>query len=154
MRIFYSRIVISTVLFLIFLSGCTVRLVSLYDEQTDAGATALHKKFEDYFSKLKIQQKPECTYPNYKEFYRQTKSDVAALKLRAEAIPKNTKTIEAVAQMDKIVDTLEKIHQGRVDAESNYICMNLDALGADQQGVNSALGAILKLELAKKRGEE
>lgn len=136
----------------ILLQGCSVQLISAYDEETDKATTALHKNFETFFVKEQKQIEPDCRYENNLAFYQQAKIDLASLKLRVSAIPKNKPTIDAVDDIEIILTRLETIHQGR-EKQANK-CLEPKSLKGDQIATNSAFGAILKLELEKKRGKQ
>ena len=140
-------------------TACTVQLISPYDEQTDKSVTALQRKVETFFVKLEgLQVSPECRYNNNKTFYEESKVDISAIQVRAVAIPKNDVTSEQIQLLSKSLDALEKIHSGKLatkgDAKTKGNgCMDPAELAADRQAFNSSFTAILKLEIAKKRGE-
>lgn len=128
------------------LTGCSIKLISSYDERTDQAVTALQKKVETFFVKVGSQVGlPECTYDNHTKFYHETKVDISAIEMRARAIPQNEITIEQVQLLKSSLDSLEKLH--KID------CLSGGSVTVLQSNFNIHLTAILKLELAKKRGD-
>ena len=134
-------------LVLIFsLSGCSITLISSYDENTDKAVTKLQKDFETFFVTVDGQAGlPECKYDNHKKFYQNSKVAISAIAVRAKAIPKNEITVEQVGLLEESLLSLEKLH--KIDCFSNDQVVNL------RSSFNTSITAILKLELAKKRGE-
>lgn len=130
---------------LLGLSGCTVKLVSSYDEATDRAVTRLQRKVETFLVDLGSEAgSPKCAYDNHKAFYRDAKVDVSAIRVRAAAISQNELTVEQLRLLDDSLNKLEKLHK--------IGCPSTDQLNALRTAFNSSFTAILKLELAKKRG--
>ena len=131
---------------IIAISGCTVTLVSNYDEKTDADVTQLQKNVETFLVTVEGQSGlPECVYDNHKNFYQKTVVEISAIDVRARAIPNNEITIEQVRLLKENLHTLEQIHK--------MGCFDPEAVEIVRNSFNSSFTAILKLELAKKRGE-
>ena len=132
---------------LIFLSGCTVKLVSSYDENTDKAVTQLQKDFETFFVTVESQStKPECEYDNHKEFYQDSKVAISAIEVRAKALDKNEITVEQVGLLKDSLGMLEQLH--KID------CLSPGQVASLRDSFNTSITSILKLELAKKRGAE
>jgi len=132
--------------FAVGLSGCTVKLISSYDETTDRTVTALQKKTEAHFVNLEsVESLPECKYDAQKQFYSDAKVDVSAIAVRAAAIPKNEITTKEVELLSSSFDDLEKLHK--------IGCLSKDQIATLRGPFNTIFTAILKLELAKQRGE-
>lgn len=128
------------------LSGCAVKLISSYDETTDKTVTALQKKTEAHLVALEaVDGLPECKYERHKQFYSEAKVDVSAIAVRAAAIPKNDITTEQTMLLTSSLETLEKLHK--------IACLSKDQIAPLRTQFNSSFTAILKLELAKRRGE-
>ena len=150
-RIIKQISIVKTILFIIvfhFLiqSGCTVRLISSYDEKTDKAITDLHKKFETFFLTLESQEGlPECKYENHTEFYKDAKVSISAIEVRARAIPDNEITIKQIVLLGENIELLEQLHI--------YSCLTKEQIEPLRVSFNSGFTAILKLELAKKRGD-
>jgi PBP1b-binding outer membrane lipoprotein LpoB len=127
-------------------SGCSIKLISSYDETTDKTVTALQKKTEAHLVSLEaVDGLPECKYEKYKQFYEEAKVDVSAISVRAAAIPNNEITTEQTALLSNSLDRLENLHK--------IACLSKDEIKPLRIGFNSGFTAILKLELAKRRGE-
>lgn len=136
--------------FAILLSSCAITLISGYDEQTDKSVTALQRKFETFFVMLEGLQTPlECGYDKNKTFYDESKVDISVIQVRAAAIPLNGITNEQVGLLSTNLGLLETLHKGK----GNKKCFSPDELKPLRQAFLSSFTAILKLELAKKRGD-
>lgn len=128
------------------ISGCSVKLISSYDETTDKTVTALQKKTEAHLVALEtVEGVPECKYEKHKQFYDEAKVDVSAIAVRAAAIPKNEITTEQTVLLSNSLESLEKLHK--------IACLTKDQIKPLRTQFNSSFTAILKLELAKRRGE-
>lgn len=152
MRFFYavrsSSLVLVFVSFLVLfaLSSCSIKLISSYDEKTDNSVTQLQKEVETFFVTIEGQVGlPECSHENYKKFYQDSKVTISAIEVRAKAIPKNKITIEQIGLLKDSFDKLEKLHK--------LECFSVDQVVDLRNSFNSSFTAILKVELAKKRGE-
>jgi len=134
------------------LSGCTVTFISAYDETTDKAITELHRKLETFFISLDARLgTPAAVHEVRKDSYSDLRLSISALELRVNALPMNSITQEQVGNVKRNIDLLEQLHKtgfgGNVEAQRAVIA-------AVRQDFNTSLAAILKLELAKKRGEE
>lgn len=130
------------------MSGCTVKFISDYDEVTDKSATALHKKVETFLIKMEHTAGTSAgEYVNNKDFYDETQVALRAMRIRAKAIPKNQLTVEHIDLLEKNVDELRNLHErrGRRGLPKTLVDPIRTAIGAQ-------FTAIIKLELAKKRG--
>lgn len=126
-------------------SACTVKLISSYDEATDKAVTNLQRKVETFLVDLGSEQgSPKCAYDNHKAFYGDVKVDVSAIRVRAAAIRQNELTVEQLRLLDDSLNKLERLHK--------IGCPSTDQLNALRTAFNSSFTAILRLELAKKRG--
>ncbi|OGT07636.1 MAG: hypothetical protein A3J49_19025 [Gallionellales bacterium RIFCSPHIGHO2_02_FULL_57_16] len=133
------------------LGGCsTIKLVGDYDEQIDKGVTQLQKDVETFLVKLEATaQKPADKVENYDKntkFYEDSKVALSGLRVRADAMERNSITVRMLDRLSKNIGRLEEMHQeGLVKAEiENSI----------RGALNSQFTAILTFELAKKRGEK
>ena len=128
------------------ISGCSIKLISSYDETTDKTVTALQKKTEAHLVALEaVDGLPECKYEKHKQFYDEAKVDVSAIAVRAAAIPMNDITTDQTVLLSKSLESLEKLHK--------IACLMKDQIAPLRIQFNSSFTAILKLELAKRRGE-
>jgi len=127
-------------------SGCSIKLISSYDETTDKTVTDLQKKTEAHLVALEaVEGLPECIYEKHKKFYDEARVDVSAIAVRAAAIPKNEITTEQTILLSNSLDSLGKLHK--------IACLSKDQIKPLRTQFNSSFTAILKLELAKRRGE-
>jgi hypothetical protein len=130
---------------LLGVSACTVKLVSSYDEATDKAVTDLQRKVETFLVDLGSQARsPKCGYNNHKAFYRDVKIDLSAIEVRAAALSQNDLTVEQLRLLEDSLNKLEQLHK--------IGCPSTEQLNALRTAFNSSFTAILKLELAKKRG--
>jgi len=133
-------------LFFFLNSGCTVKLISTYDEKTDIAVSDLQKRMETFFLTLESQEGlPECAYEYHAVFYRDAKVSVSAIEVRAKAIPDNEITVQQIELLRENIDLLEQLHK--------MSCLTKDQIEPLRINFNSGFTAILKLELAKKRGD-
>ena len=143
-RISFGVIAIFILAFAI--SGCSIKLISSYDETTDQAVTALQKKTEAHLVALEsVENLPECEYKRHKQFYDEAKVDVSAIAVRAAAVPKNEITTKQADLLSNSLDNLERLHK--------ISCLTKDQIDPLRTQFNSSFTAILKLELAKRRGE-
>jgi hypothetical protein len=134
------------IILLILVAGCSVKLISTYDEQTDNAVTNLQKKVEKFFLTLQAQEGlPDCKYENHLQFYMDAKVDISSIEVRARAIPDNDITIKQIGLLSENIDLLEQLHQTD--------CLSKEQIEPLRINFNSGFTAILKLELAKKRGD-
>lgn len=133
-------------LLIIPLAGCQVKLIADYDETIDNAVTALHRKTETFL--IQAQQNigsQEWEYQNKKDFYSDAKVDISAIQVRASASPKNEITIKQLNLLSENFESLETLHKsGNL---SKPVIENL------RVSFNVGFTAILKLEMAKKRGD-
>lgn len=144
------RNVLVIVVTTLFISGCTVTLVSKYDEQTDANVTALQKKLDTYLLKLDGATYPDCSFAANKSFYDEVNVQLSGAQVRASAIPKNDITVQQLDALSKAIANLETVQKLRDDKKT---CLPSEIVKVDRTMFNSIFTAILKYELAKKRGE-
>lgn len=133
------------------LAGCsTIKLVGDYDEQIDKGVTQLQKDVETFLVKLEgTAPKQDDLVEDYKKntkFYDNSKVALSGLRVRADAMERNSITVRMLDRVAKNTERLETMHQdGLRKAEiENSI----------RGALNAQFTAILTFELAKKRGEK
>lgn len=150
--------VILLALILFVVSGCAVKLIASYDETTDKNVTALQRKFETFLTDLESKDGlPECSYEKNSDFYSASKVDLSAIKVRAEAIPSNEITVEQISLLNINLGHLESLHKlkdKKSKSSGQLKCISSDEITPLRNAFNSSFTAILKLEIAKKRGEE
>jgi hypothetical protein len=133
-----------------FISGCTMTIVSKYDEQTDANVTALQKKLDAYFLKLDGETFPDCSFASNKAFYDDVKVQLNSTQVRANAIPNNDITLKELDALSKAISDFQDAQKMR---DSKNTCLPAEIITTDRTFFNTIFTAILKLEIAKKRGE-
>jgi hypothetical protein len=157
--------------------GCTVKFVSDYDEVIDKGTAALHKKVDGFLVKMQSESDPEKRkYKRFHEFYNEVLVDLNALKVRAGAIDKNQITIDQLTLVEQNIGLLVLLHKGTANTakltEKQIYEIHNDGVNTGATSLeddhplskalvpvvrnlfNTQFGAIMKFELAKKRGEE
>lgn len=133
------------------LSSCAITLVSTYDEQTDKNVSALQKKFDAYLLKLEgLSSYPDCSYASNKPFYDDSKVEIDSMQIRANAIPKNNITLQQLDSLSKAFSSLEDLHRLK---DKTSTCLSKEEIEPDRTAFNSIFTAILKFEIAKKRGD-
>ena len=132
-------------IFSVVVTGCKITQVSEYDEQTDKAVTKFHKDLILFLDTLDKQTSPDCLSANHQAFYHQISADLRTLLIRAESIPNNSLTTQSVSLLINSVSALEKQH--------NDSCMPSLVIDTNKSNFEIHIRAILKLELAKKRGE-
>jgi hypothetical protein len=128
-------------------SACTrITLISSYDEVIDHSATELQRRMDAFLTMLADKEgTPEASYDANKEFYSDYAVDLRSLKVRAMVQPKNQITGQQVDLMTASLEELRKAHEsGPISA---------DAVPTFRDLFNQSWGAIIALEMAKKRGE-
>lgn len=139
----------AVVLFFITLavmSGCSVKLISSYDENTDKAVTKLQRDLETFFVTVESQAgAPECKYDTHRKFYQDSVIAISAIEVRAKALEKNEITVEQVGLLKDSLDKLEQLHK--------MGCFTKGQVTNLRDSFNASITAILKLELAKKRGK-
>ena len=130
---------------MLLLAGCTVQLIAQYDEATDRATTALQKKVETFFVMLERQiGTPEAAYARHVALYDDVQVELSALKVRAEALPQNSLTVQQIDLLTASWANLQQLH--RLGLRS------VEEITPLRRNFNQAFTQILKLELAKRRG--
>ena len=148
--------------FLLTVFGCSgVRLIAEYDETIDKGITALQKKTEDLLSRLEIQLtrievlkdgpekdqlKKDVSYDASEEFYREFRVELRVLTVRADSYVNNERTVKQLLALEEILKAQEEIHKNGFQTADDVIDM--------RNAFTRGFKGILKLEIAKKRGQE
>jgi len=137
----------------LLLSGCTsIKLISDYDETTDKAVTALQRKMSTFL--VDVESKlgtPNAEHKNYVETYKELRVDISAIELRVNALPNNRITQEQIKTLKDNIGLLETLHKTGFAGDLNS---QKSVLATVQKDFDTALSAILKLELAKRRGEK
>ena len=130
------------------LAGCSrVTLISAYDEQIDHSSSELQQRMDAFLTMLADREgTPEASYEANRDFYSDYAVGIRAVKVRALAQPKNSITVQ---QLDLMGNSLEELRKAHKDAP-----ISAEAVPTFRDLFNQAWGAIIALEMAKKRGEE
>ncbi|WP_266362773.1 hypothetical protein [Tellurirhabdus rosea] len=133
---------------LVLLQSCTtVRLISDYDEITDQAVTEMQEKVSRFFVQLNREVGTDkARHENYVPFYDDVRTDLNSLRIRANAIDRNEIVQKQISNLSDMIDNTEKLHKigFRTVNELKPLQGNFDA----------AFTAIVKLQLALKRGEK
>lgn len=145
-KYFLNIFIIVSVLSIFFQSCSNIRLISDYDEITDVTVNELQRKVSGFFVKMeRVIGTDSAKYENNISFYDDAKVDLDILSVRAKAFEKNTIMEKQVRALSQMFTDLEKLHKiGFVDVSQ------IEPL---KQPFNSAFTAIIKLQMALKRGE-
>jgi len=143
----FRKAVPALVAFALFaLAGCTVKLVADYDEQIDKGVTELQKDTEAFLVKLESNAgTPAAEYKANRKFYDDAKVAISSLRVRADAIQRNSLTVRMLDHLQNNMDRLAHDHAEGIGKEE---------IALYRGGFNSQFTAILTFELAKKRGQQ
>lgn len=130
-----------------FAQGCKVTMVSAYDEKTDNAVTQFQKDLETFFVSVEGQSGAAgCDMNSHKTFYDKATVDIRAMKLRASSMEKNQITIDQLDLLEDSFGDLKDLHE--------IACLADGQITALRSSFNSHITAILKFELAKKRGSD
>lgn len=126
-------------------AGCApIRLIADHDEQVVQMASEIHWKIEAQLVFLERHIDAEAGKYEYStDFYDEIRVDLRSLRVRAAAQPKNEIAVQQVDLLLQNVALMEQMHQQGISAND---------LAPLRSAFETAVTAILKLELAKKRG--
>jgi len=130
--------------------GCTVRLISDYDETIDRSASQLQKEMDAFLTDMENGRDESVMYGVNRGFYPYYATEVRAVLVRAQAHPKNE---QSVAQYELMLDSLQELetaHRGEEGAEDEGT-LPVEAIPVFRDLFNQAWSAIIRLEVAKKR---
>ncbi len=135
--------------FALMIAACTVKLISDYDEALDRAASDLQIKVEAFLVKMQASAgTPDGEYAKNSTFYDEVKVALSAMRLRAEATPKNELTVEQIGLLEKNLENLRQLHESAGPAG-----LSKTVVATTRTLLNTQFKAILTLELAKKRGQ-
>lgn len=143
----------SLVAALLLLAACTVRLIAPYDEQTDKAVTALQSRLDTFLIWMPTLAGTEKgTYEYQQGFYVQSKAELSAISVRAAAIPDNEITMKQLALLADSLETVRQLHALPPKPPATMTSLAAADVEDIRTAMNTSFTAILKLELAKKRG--
>lgn len=147
-RIFVISSFIAILSTLLVLAGCfPVKLIGDYDDTIDKGVTDIQQKTELYMAKLNSTP----TTPIDQSFYDGAVASLAVLKTRASALAQYDLISQQLSLLQSSFDTLQqldKLTPRPIKVGVDKTTVFTSALAA----IETQVGAILKLELALKRG--
>jgi hypothetical protein len=129
--------------------------VPAYDAKTDDLLTTLQKDTDTYLTHLADTYDATtvtgkaCAYPANVKSYETFSVELSLLNTRAAALYNNEATQTALAQLQGTFAAF-KTAQQTADAQRADHCILPALLTTDQQALDSAIGSLMKLELAKK----
>jgi len=135
---------------LIVVASCSsVRFSSEYDEVLDAGTTDLQRRVETFLFEMEAKAGTAAgEYAANRAFYDAVRVEHAVLRSRAQAVPKNALTVEQLDLLGASFDKLRELHE-RGGANG----LPREVVEPARTALTAQFVSILKLELAKKRGE-
>ena len=145
----------TTLLVTSLLSGCTLRLISDYDPETDQGVSALQADVTAHLARLDRlsggpggrPQQPQCQFENFADAYAGFAARAHVLKVRNEVRDQNQLTITQLGLLEQnLGEGLVVTHR---DAEGG--CLTHGTIMVTRELMDQMFRAILKLELAKKQ---
>lgn len=140
------RTLLLSYLTLVIYSCNSVQLVSEYDEVTNRSVTALQEKVSRFFVEMNENLGTEkANYPHHQSFYGEVKINLTTLQIRANAMEKNEIVQQQLRALKQRMTDLESMHKTGFP--------NQAALDLSEQAFNRSFTAILKLQLALKRGK-
>jgi hypothetical protein len=143
----YKRIFLLGFFAIAVFSCRSVQLISTYDEVTDKAVTNLQEKVSRFFVEVGEHLGTEkAQYQDYQSFYREAKVHLATLQIRANAIDKNDIVQQQLKELSQLLGELEQMHKIGFP--------NKESLALSELACNRAFTAIIKLQLALKRGEK
>jgi hypothetical protein len=149
---FHRRLLVLALVALAVLAagGCTVRLISDYDETIDQSASQLQKEMDSFLTQMETDQEDAVTYGANRGFYPYYATEVRAVLVRAQAHPKNELTVAQYELMLDSLKELEEAHRGDEGVEDEGT-LPVEAIPVFRDLFNQAWSAIIRLEVAKKR---
>lgn len=130
-------------LLLLAQAGCAVNFIADYDPQTDRAISSLQRKLEDFFLTLDRQLGSDAVnFGNHADFYREVRVDISALQLRVAATPNNDLAQRQASLLERNIELLEQVHREGI--------ASMEVVQAIRDDFNTALGNMLRLELAKR----
>lgn len=143
-----TRFYVLTVLVLsLFINCSSVKLISDYDEVTDKTVTQMQRNVANYFVVLeRTIGTDKANYEEYIPFFDNAKVDLNILEVRAGALDKNEIVQKQVTELQTMIKNLEELH--KLGFTSPEVLQPL------KQPFNAAFSAIIKLQMALKRGKE
>jgi len=146
-RVWWGSVFALALVTLVF-TGCTVKFVSDYDDITDRAVTDLQLRTQTFLLKAEeTAGTPAGEYASNTDFYNDARAAIQSIRLRAQAIPKNSITVAQLDSLDANFGRIRELHRGA--GPKGLTPAILDPIIGP---LNTQFKAIIKWELAKKRG--
>ncbi len=134
---------------LALVSCSSVRMLSEYDEILDLGTSDLQRRVETFLFEMEAKAGTAAgEYAANRAFYDAVRVEHTVLRSRAQAVPKNALTVEQLDLLGSSLDKLRELHE-RGGANG----LPREVVEPARAALTTQFVSILKLELAKKRGE-
>lgn len=144
----WKLILATWLLLMIGAAGCApIQLIAPYDQKTDEGVTDLQKMTAQFFTRIERQGGSSADdYKNQTKFYDDARVMLSGIFVRAEALPKNTLTVQQIEILQQQFQKLEQDH--KTMGISQAMVPQLE------KAFNRTFTAILTLEVAKKEPKQ
>ena len=138
------------ILLLTFTSGCSVKLISDYDELIDQYATKLQSDIETFLIKMeRLGGTEEGTYTDNTDFYDGIQGTLITIAFRAEMLDHNKIIVEQIVLLQENLENLRKLHELQGDKG-----LSKNLIEPMRVAFNAQFTAIVKLQNELKRGEK
>lgn len=139
---------LTLILLIALISGCSIKLISDYDELIDQYATELQSEIETFLIKMeRLAGTTEGTYTKNIGFYEEIQGTLTTLALRAEMLDDNKIVAEQIALLQKNLENLRELHE--LQGEKG---LSQELAEPMKVAFNTQFKAIIKLQNALKRG--
>lgn len=148
---FYQRSssLIILCIFLLTLSGCSVKYIADYDQIIDQTVISLQTRVETFLTQMeRTAGTPEGEYVNQTKFYDDIKGTLETLSVRAATIPQNEIITEQINLLNNNIERLRKIHERQ--QEKGLTKAHIDPI---KTALETQFKSIYQLEEALKRGQ-
>jgi hypothetical protein len=141
---------LTLILLITLISGCSVKLISDYDQLIDQYATQLQSEIETFLIKMERSAgTPEGSYAKNTGFYDGIQGTLTTLLIRAETTDDSKIVAEQIVLLQENLENLRQLHEGQ-GAKG----LTAELAGPMRVAFNTQFRAIIKLQNALKRGEK
>jgi hypothetical protein len=131
-----------------------VRIIAPYDDVTDSKITELNEKIVLQLTKWERvsaadPKSAKLAYVNNADFYDEVNTTLDILIARNNAIEQNKIVNEQLKNADNLISDMELLHK-----TENGMGMNVNTIKLVKANVQVSFGAIQKLQMELKRGED
>ncbi len=138
------------VLLITLTTGCSIKLISDYDQLIDQYATELQSDIGTFLIKMeRLAGTAEGTYARNTGFYDEIQGTLTTLSLRAEMLDDNKIVTEQIVLLQENLENLRKLHE--LQGEKG---LSKELIEPMKVAFNTQFKAIIKLQNALKRGEK